>query len=83
MAKYGREFFIAPNSDDAGIPWDNFVTAVQVWSFMRGRTTVREAADAFNVADQIIRDAAADHYWMALIGPDDDATKQFIEHEGD
>jgi hypothetical protein len=32
--RYGRDFFI-DFEREAGIPWDNFLTALQVWSFMR------------------------------------------------
>ena len=81
-----RTFFINDDSDEAGIPWRNFVTALQVWSFMRpgnGQCTVREAALAFDVTDKVVRDAVSEHYWMSLYGPDDDPTKQFIEHEGE
>ena len=84
--KEGRDFFVADDSDQAGIPWRNFVTALQVWSFMRpsnDSTTVREAADEFGVTDQVIRDAIDDCYWMFLGGPDDDPTKQYIDHEGE
>lgn len=85
---YGRDFFVGEN-DEAGIPWDNFVTALQVWAFMRGevegssrRVTVRAAAEQFGVTDAVIREAVEEHYWMEIAGPSDDPTKQFIEHEG-
>ena len=85
--RYGRDFFIDDESEEtAGIPWDNFLTALQVWSFMRPsdkQATVREAADQFGVTDDVIRQAVNQHYWMFLGGPDDDATKQYIDHEGE
>lgn len=83
--KYGRDFFI-DEEGEAGIPWDNFVTALQVWSFMRPgykQATVREAGDQFDVTDDVIRMAVKEHYWMFLAGPDDDATKQYIDHDGE
>ena len=83
--KHGRDFFCGPD-DEAGIPWDNFMIALQVWSWMQpgdAPPTVRDAADAFHVTDQVIRDAVRHHHWMLLTGPDDDATKQRIEHDGD
>lgn len=83
--KYSRDFFI-DGDGEAGIPWDNFVTALQVWSFMHPgdkQVTVREAADAFDVTDEVIRQAVNEHYWMFLGGPDDDPTKQYIDHEGE
>ena len=83
--KLGRDFFI-DEGDEAGIPWDNFVTALQVWSFMRPgdkQATVREAGDQFDVTDEVIRAAVKEHYWMFLVGPDDDATKQYIDHDGE
>lgn len=81
--KYDRSFF-QDDYDEAGIHWDNFQVAIQIWSAMQPRkTTVREAADAFHVEDAVIRAAVEDHYWMFLTGPDDDPTKQIIEHEGE
>lgn len=84
--KLGRDFFTDEDSSEAGIPWDNFVTALQVWSFMRPgdkQATVREAADQFDVTDDVIRMAVSQHHWMFLGGPDDDPTKQYIDHEGE
>lgn len=84
--KYDRDFFIDDDDDETGIPWNNFVTALQVWSFMRpgnNQATVREAADQFGVADDVIRQAVDEHAWMFLGGPDDDPTKQYIDHEGE
>lgn len=59
--------------------------AVQVWSLLQQRidVTVAEAAESFNVTPKTIREAVTDHFWMFLTGPDDDATKQIIEHEGE
>jgi alpha-amylase/alpha-mannosidase (GH57 family) len=82
--KVGREFFMKED-DEAGIPWDNFVTALQVWSFMRPgakQATVREAADQFGVTDEVVQQAVEAAYWMSLGGPSDDPTKQYIDHEG-
>ena len=62
------------------------LTALQVWSFMRPGdkpATVREAADQFDVTDDVIRMAVRQHHWMFLGGPDDDPTKQYIDHEGE
>jgi hypothetical protein len=84
--KETRSFFIDDDSDEAGIPWDNFVTALQVWSFMRPgdkQATVREAADEFGVTDEVIQMAVKQHYWMFLCGADDDPTKQYIDHDGE
>ncbi len=87
MSKLGRDFFLDDDSEEtAGIPWDNFVTALQVWSFMRPgdtQATVREAADQFGVTDNVIRQAVSGHPWMFLFGPNDDPTKQIIDHDGE
>lgn len=83
--KLGRDFFMT-DDDEAGIPWDNFVTALQVWSYMRPsdkQLTVRQAADEFGVTDEVIRAAVDEHYWMLLGGPPDDPTKQYIDHDGE
>lgn len=83
--KLGRDFFAA-DDETAGIPWDNFVTALQVWSFMRPgsqRVLVRQAADEFGVAENVIRAAVDEHYWMFLGGPEDEPAKQYIDHEGE
>lgn len=84
--RHGRDFFVDDDTDEAGIPWDNFVTALQVWSFMRPgdkQATVQEAADQFDVTIDVIRMAVNQHYWMFLEGPDDDPKKQSIYHEGE
>ena len=85
LKPYGRDFF--NDGEEPGIPWDNFMTALQVWSFMRGEfskpTSVRHAATEFGVKDEVVRAAVEEHIWMFLTGPDDDATKQFLCHEGD
>lgn len=81
---YGRDFFT--EDDEVGIPWTNFCTALQVWSFMRPGNTqasVREAAQQFDVTDDVIRMAVEEHPWMFLTGPDDDPTKQLIDHDGE
>jgi hypothetical protein len=83
--RYGRDFFVGED-DEAGIPWDNFLTALQVWSFLRPsdeRATVQEAADQFDVTTDVIRQAVNEHPWMLLMGPDDDPTKQQIDHDGE
>ena len=54
-----------------------FSNAVQVWSVLQERsTTVNEAALAFNVRPEIIRQAVEWHAWMYLDG-------DTIEHEGE
>lgn len=90
MSEYWHEGKALPEGDE----WDTEVTglpgaqmaaqAIQVWSALQGRSvTVREAATAFNMADAQVRQAVSAHYWMFLEGPDDDPTKQTIEHEGE
>jgi hypothetical protein len=87
-----RAFFAAsPDQDDA---WDQdtgkpgltlFSSAIQVWSVLQdgSRTTVAEAAAAFNVSPLMIAAAVKSHPWMFLEGPDDDFSKLSIEHEGE
>ncbi|WP_276200352.1 hypothetical protein [Chelatococcus sp. XZ-Ab1] len=72
------------DDDEAGLHFDDFANAVQIWSFMQdGKTTVRQAADVFNTTDDVIREAVERHYWMFLSDSDDDPDRQFIEHEGE
>jgi len=74
---------------DRGMPGAGLVAqAIQVFTMFNfgklGRNmTVREVGDAFNLDDAQVRQAVAAHYWMFLSGPDDDPTKQEIEHEGE
>lgn len=75
---------------DTGKPGINlFGNAIQVWAIMQAeggstkQPTIRNAALAFNSPDAMIREAVEAHYWMLVTGPDDDPTKQFIEHEGE
>jgi hypothetical protein len=82
--RYGRDFFT--DGEEAGVPWGNFLTALQVWTWMRPGDepcTVREAAIAFDVADEVVREAVNEHPWMFLVGPDDDPTQQRIDHDGE
>lgn len=81
---YDRSDFV--NHGETGIPWDAFVITLGIWSWMRPgekQCTVREAAQAFDTTDAVIREAVEDHPWMFLYGPDDDPTKQIIEHDGE
>ncbi len=74
---------------DNGVPTTSTVaTAIQVFTvFNAGRLgrelTVREVGDAFNLDDGQVRSAVEAHPWMYLSGPDDDATKQTIGHDGE
>lgn len=69
---------------DTGKPGIMLVAnAIQFWAVQNYRSTVREAATAFRMTDADVRRAVRAHYWMFLEGPDDDPTKQFIEHEGE
>lgn len=75
--------------DDARYGWDIegdgmpgvgfFGNAVQVWAIAQNRMdiTINEAALAFNVAPNLIRQAVEEHPWM-FIGNDD-----VIEHDGE
>lgn len=64
-------------------------SAIQFWSGQnydseRKRCpSIRETAQVFRMTDADVRAAIAWHPWMFLSGPDDDPTKQFIEHEGE
>lgn len=58
--------------------------ALQVWAVLQNRqVTVRDASVAFNIDDAQVRELVAAHVWMYLEGPDDDPTKQTIEHDGE
>jgi hypothetical protein len=78
-------FFMGPD-DLAGIQFEDLVIAVATWGWMRpgGQPTVREAADAFGVVDQVIINAVKRHPWMFLAGEDDDdPTELKIEFDGE
>lgn len=45
--------------------------------------TVAEVAAAFNVPAARVHEAVEDHDWMFLAGPDDEPSKQTIEHDGE
>lgn len=83
-APAGMDYFADPDAE-AGILFEDFITALQVWSWMRPSetpATVREAAQQFGVTDAVIQNAVRSSAWMALEGPNDDPTKQVIEHDG-
>lgn len=64
-----------PETGQPGV--DLFSNALSVWAWAQGRAqTVNEAAAAFNVTPDIIRQAVENHYWMFLNG-------DRIEHDGD
>jgi hypothetical protein len=85
----GAEFPEGEASDEwdheTGLPGVALIgNAIQVWAMMNeGAQTVRATAEAFNINDAQVRQAVATHYWMFLEGPDDDPTKQIIQHEGE
>jgi hypothetical protein len=70
---------------DEGLPdIASVAQAIQVWSMLNpGDKSVREIGDVFNLDDAQVRQAVETHYWMYLDGPDDDPTKQLIQHEGE
>jgi len=63
--------------------------AIQFWSGQNWDSatqrcpTVAETAAAFKMTAADVRRAVEWHPWMFVEGPDDDPTKQFIEHEGE
>lgn len=71
------------DDDGCGIEFDGFVTAVYMLVALRGGSlSVRQVAEAFNVTDDVARNAADDAYWL-FVGPGDDPTKQMIEVDGE
>lgn len=75
---------------DTGKPGIMLVAnAIQFWtaqhyvSMTHSYPSVRETALAFKMTDANVRRAVEAHPWMFVYGPDDDPTKQFIEHEGE
>lgn len=57
--------------------------AIQTWSALQGRaTSIVEAATTFNVRPELVREVVEANFWMFVVGPEGDPTKQFIEHEG-
>lgn len=89
------DFFAADEFEDGydletGKPGKALVAnAIQFWSTQNfaaetGRgPSVQATADAFRMTVEDVRAAVEFHYWMFITGPDDDPTKQFIEHEGE
>lgn len=63
--------------------------AIQFWStqnfdpIAKQCPSVRQTAEAFKMTDAEVQRAVEAHYWMFLSGPNDDPTKQYIEHEGE
>ena len=64
---------------DTGMPGIAlFANAVQIWAIAQNRDiTVNDAAMSFNVAPDLIRQAADWHYWMSVGAGD------IIKHEGE
>lgn len=86
--KHDRSYFVNDMGDEPGVPWMVFAKGLSAWAFMQheklGRSpTVREASDSWHVTDATVREAASEDYWMSVEGPDDDPTKQTLEHDGD
>lgn len=81
-----RDYFLDDDSDEPGVRWSDFCTALQVWSWMKPgdeRATVQHAADEFGVTCEVVRQAVQQNYWMLLLGPNDDPGKQSIDHDGE
>ncbi|WWT39827.1 hypothetical protein [Microcystis phage Mwe-JY25] len=82
LAKRGMDVFGLV--DGAGLEFSEFAAALSAWVFLQHTSpTVRAAADAFNVTDEVIRLAVAERYWLFLDGPEDDPDRQTIEQEGE
>lgn len=82
---YDRSFFLDDDSDEAGVRWEDFITALAVWWCLapsKTPHTVRSAAETFDVTHDVIRAAVKQHYWMFLTGSDDDP-EQRIEMDGE
>lgn len=77
---------LSDEDDDAGIHVGQLAEAVSVWAWMQAGDepqTVATAALTFNTTPALIRQAIEIHPWAFLTGPDDDPTKQRIEHDGE
>lgn len=86
MEQPPRQISYFADDREAGVSFESFITALQVWSFMRkgnSSVTVAEAAAEFQVSTDVVRSAVKAHYWMYLDGPDDAPECQTIEHEGE
>jgi hypothetical protein len=77
---------LSNDSEEPGISEQQLETAIQVWTWMQQGdqpSTVAATAKAFNTTPEIVRKCVREAAWMLLTGPDDDPTKQHIEHDGD
>lgn len=73
-------------SDEPGISIDQLGAAIAYWSWMQDGNdaqTVATAALMFNTTPDIVRRALEVYPWTLCSGPDDDPTKQIIEHDGE
>lgn len=69
-----------------GIPdVGSVAVAIGIWLMFNPpyRHSVRKVGEVFNFDDAQVRQAVQAHYWMYLVGPDDDPHQQFIEHDGE
>lgn len=77
---------LSDDSVEVGIHQHQLGEAVSVWAWMQSSPTpqtVTAAAVAFNTTPELIRAAIEEHPWCFWSGPDDDPTKQTIEHDGE
>ena len=86
MSKFEREMFAKPG-DDAGVFIQGLAEALTTWAAMNleqwSPITVREAANAFNTTDAVIREACEAGAWISWSGPEDEPLKQIIELDGE
>jgi hypothetical protein len=72
-----REF--DPDFGEYGLTKSDLANAVQIWSLVRSgddkANTVQNAADAFRVSEDLMRQVIDSHYWMFMNG-------DLIEHDG-
>jgi hypothetical protein len=74
------------DDSEAGIHEGQLAEAISVWAWMQSSPkpqTVAAAALTFNTTPALVRRVIAIHPWAFLTGPDDDPTKQRIEHDGE
>jgi hypothetical protein len=69
--------------DEAGIHFDDFCTALAVWTGLQDDApTVATAMQIFNVTIDVIKKAVDANYWMFIGGSPDAPLSQTIEQDG-
>ena len=77
---YTRKDFLDYDSEEAGIKWHQFTSALSIWLWLRQKpTTCAEAAAELNCDEEVIWQAVDSHPYLYI----SDLETGLIDHDGE